>query len=294
MFDRRLWSRNFVLINLCVALASFTNFSYIYILPVHVLRIGGTNTDVGLMGAGLTAFGLLTRLVMSPLIDRWGRKPMLMLGIGLYAANSLGYWILRDSVACMIIMRCVSGFSQGILFPVPPTCVSDVSPRDRLVDALGIFGISSALPAIFRHDAVPGRRRRDWRGSVRPDGGARRISAYFPHCGRCRRNSDSGFPERPLRGVTETSGLSGNFRKARQFPVSRPGSGEKSYSLYKFDTYQGKARRFAGGACAPFAGFSCLVENHVKIGEPEFPVNTFFTVSSLFGHAPCSDKNLRR
>ncbi len=149
MFDRRLWNRNFVLINLCAALASFTNFSYIYILPVHVLRIGGTNTDVGLMGAGLTAFGLLTRLVMSPLIDRWGRKPMLMLGIGLYAANSLGYWILRDSVACMIIMRCVSGFSQGILFPVPPTCVSDVSPRDRLVDALGIFGISSALPAIL-------------------------------------------------------------------------------------------------------------------------------------------------
>ena len=38
MFDRRLWNRNFVLINLCVALASFTNFSYIYILPVHVLR----------------------------------------------------------------------------------------------------------------------------------------------------------------------------------------------------------------------------------------------------------------
>ncbi len=149
MFDRRLWNRNFVLINLCTALASFTNFSYIYILPVHVLRIGGTNTDVGLMGAGLTAFGLLTRLVMSPLIDRWGRKPMLMLGICLFAATSLGYWILRDSVACMIIMRCVSGFSQGILFPVPPTCVSDVSPRERLVDALGIFGISSALPAIL-------------------------------------------------------------------------------------------------------------------------------------------------
>lgn len=72
-----------------------------------------------------------------------------MLGISLFAANSLGYWLLRDSVASMIIMRCVSGFSQGILFPVPPTCVSDVSPRDRLVDALGIFGISSALPAIL-------------------------------------------------------------------------------------------------------------------------------------------------
>ncbi len=149
MFDRRLWSRNFILINLCSVFASFTNFAYIYILPVHVLRIGGTNTDVGLMGAGLTALGLLTRFTLSPLIDRWGRKPMLMAGVCLFALNSLGYWLLRGSVTGIILMRCFSGISQGIFFPVPPTCISDVSPKDRLVDALGIFGISSALPAIL-------------------------------------------------------------------------------------------------------------------------------------------------
>ncbi len=70
--------------------------------------------------------------------------------------------------------------------------------------------------------------------------------------------------------MTETSGPSGNFRKVRQLPVSRSGSVEKSYSLYQFDTYQGKTRRFAGGACAPFAGFSCLVENYVKISKYAF------------------------
>ncbi len=149
MFDRRLWSRNFVFINLCTALASFTNFAYIYILPVHVLRIGGTNTDVGLMGAGMTVIGLLTRFALSPLIDRIGRKPMLMAGVCLFAVNSLGYWLQRDSVTGILLMRCFSGFSQGIFFPVPPTCISDISPREKLVDALGVFGISSALPAIL-------------------------------------------------------------------------------------------------------------------------------------------------
>ncbi len=149
MFDRRLWNRSFILINVCVMFASFTNFAYIYILPVHMLRIGGANTDVGLMGAGLTAFGLITRLALSPLIDRWGRKPMLMLGVCLFTVNSLGYWLLRDSVTGIILMRCISGISQGIFFPVPPTCISDVSPKEKLVDALGIFGIASALPAIL-------------------------------------------------------------------------------------------------------------------------------------------------
>ena len=144
-----LWSRNFIIINLCVMFASFTNFAFIYILPVHMLRIGGTNSRVGLMGAGLTIVGLVTRLTIAPKIDTWGRKPMLVLGGILFAVNALGYFLLRDSIPGIIVMRCFSGFSQGILFPVPPTIVSDISPKDKLVDGLGYFGIASSLPAIF-------------------------------------------------------------------------------------------------------------------------------------------------
>ncbi|MBQ1368959.1 MAG: MFS transporter [Firmicutes bacterium] len=149
METKKLWSRNFFCINLCVIFASFTNFAYIYVLPVHMLRIGGSATNVGLMGAALTIVGLITRLTLSPLIDRWGRKPMLVLGGILFALNSLGYLLLKDMVWGVILMRCISGFSQGILFPVPPTIVSDISPKEKLVDALGYFGIASSLPAIF-------------------------------------------------------------------------------------------------------------------------------------------------
>lgn len=117
MGKSRLWSKNFILINLCVTFASFTNFAFIYILPVHMLRIGGSNSQVGWMGFGLTAVGLLTRLTIAPKIDTWGRKPMLVLGGALFAINALGYYILRDSVPGMILMQCVSGFSQGILSP---------------------------------------------------------------------------------------------------------------------------------------------------------------------------------
>ena len=46
-------------------------------------------------------------------------------------------------------MRCFSGFSQGIFFPVPPTCIADVSPKEKLVDALGILGMASAFPAML-------------------------------------------------------------------------------------------------------------------------------------------------
>lgn len=145
----RLWSRNFILINLCVIFASFTNFAYIYVLPVHMLRIGGTQTEIGVMSAALTLVGLATRLTLAPLIDRWGRRPMLLLGGILFSACSVGYLLLKDFVWGVILMRCFSGFAQGIFFPVPPTVVSDISPKDRLVDALGYFGIASSLLVIF-------------------------------------------------------------------------------------------------------------------------------------------------
>ena len=149
METKKLWSRNFIFINLCVIFASFTNFAYIYVLPVHMLRIGGSNTDVGLMGAALTIVGLVTRLALAPQIDRWGRKPMLLLGGFLFALTSLGYLLLKDLVWGVLLMRCFSGFAQGILFPVPPTIVSDIAPKGKLLDALGYFGIASSLPAIF-------------------------------------------------------------------------------------------------------------------------------------------------
>ena len=97
MHTGKLWSKNFILLNLCVMFASFTNFAYIYILPVHVLKIDGSNTDVGLMGTGLTLVGLVTRLTLAPLIDSWGRKKMLVLGVFLFTLNAFGYYLLRDS-----------------------------------------------------------------------------------------------------------------------------------------------------------------------------------------------------
>ena len=69
-----------------------------------MLRIGGTNSQVGAMGAGLTIVGLITRLTIAPKIDTWGRKPMLLLGGALFALNALGYYLLRDSIPGSVIL----------------------------------------------------------------------------------------------------------------------------------------------------------------------------------------------
>lgn len=144
MFSRRLWSRDFILILLVCSIASYTNSIFISLLPVYVLDLGGTNALTGMMMTGLTVLGMVTRMVVAPLIDNIGRKKLLVLGSGLYALNALAFCFTKD-LNILFILRVLHGFTQGIFFPVPPTMIADISPEDLLVDAIGFFGISSSL-----------------------------------------------------------------------------------------------------------------------------------------------------
>lgn len=144
LFSRRLWNRDFVLVLLISTLASYPNSIFISLLPVYVLDLGGTNTLTGLMMTGLTVLGMVTRVITAPLIDRLGRKRLLVLGSGLYALNAVLFCFTKD-LNTLFFLRVLCGFTQGVFFPVPPTMVSDIAPADLMVDAIGFFGISSSV-----------------------------------------------------------------------------------------------------------------------------------------------------
>jgi len=144
MFSRRLWNKDFILVLLVCSIASYTNSIFISLLPVYVLDLGGTNALTGMMMTGLTILGMATRVVVAPLIDKIGRKKLLVLGSGLYALNALAFCFTKD-LNVLFVLRVLHGFTQGIFFPVPPIMVADISPAELLVDAMGFFGISSSL-----------------------------------------------------------------------------------------------------------------------------------------------------
>lgn len=96
MFSRRLWNRDFILVLLVCSIASYTNSIFISLLPVYVLDLGGTNALTGMMMTGLTLLGMATRIIVAPLIDRIGRKKLLVIGSGLYALNALAFCFTKD------------------------------------------------------------------------------------------------------------------------------------------------------------------------------------------------------
>ena len=144
LFSRRLWSKDFILILLICTIASYPNSILISMLPVYVLDLGGSNTMTGMMMTCLTMLGMLTNVAVAPLIDKIGRKKLLLLGSGLYALNAILFCFTED-LSVLFALRVICGFTQGIFFPVPPIMAADNAPGDVLVDAMGLFGVAGSI-----------------------------------------------------------------------------------------------------------------------------------------------------
>ncbi len=142
--DKPLWSKDYILVLLAILFASLANGALIVILPVYIIQLGGNNALTGLMMAGMTLAGMMAKLIAGPLIDRVGRKKILVLGSSTFAINAILYCFVM-TIPGLFVLRILNGITQGIYFPVPPTIVADLAPKGRLVEGLGYFGIPPAL-----------------------------------------------------------------------------------------------------------------------------------------------------
>lgn len=142
----KLWTKDYIFLLAAVVFAAFTHNAFTVVFPVYILDIGGDNALTGFMLTGLMVAGIFTRLIFGPLIDRIGRKKILVIGSVAFALNTIAYCFVTD-LSVLFALRVFNGVSQGIFFPVPPTLVADISPKNRLVDAMGYFGIASSIGA---------------------------------------------------------------------------------------------------------------------------------------------------
>lgn len=100
----------------------------------------------------MTTAYLLCETIMIPiagkLSDIYGRKPLFLIGLGLFAVGSVAAGLSSDMIT-FIACRALQGVGGGILIPVATAAVADLySPRDRarMQGLLGaIFGVGSGI-----------------------------------------------------------------------------------------------------------------------------------------------------
>ncbi len=145
---QRLYTSSFVLL----FLMEFTIFVTFYMLlptvPLYIKELGGTNSTVGLVigiAGPIAAFGV-------PLyglgVDRWSRKGMAVLGLGINVVGAL-VMIIVVSPLMMLLPTILRRVGSGATGSATRTLILDIAPPSRRGEAMTNFATSHNIAIAF-------------------------------------------------------------------------------------------------------------------------------------------------
>jgi MFS family permease len=114
------------------------------LIPLYLITFGASSTVIGAFMAVFTVIATVMRVPIGLLIDRIGRKPFLLYGIGLFGIGNFGY-IWAPSIALMIPGRILHGLGWSGCTTAVATIAADIVPQARRGDMMGYAGMASSL-----------------------------------------------------------------------------------------------------------------------------------------------------
>lgn len=93
-------------------------------------------------------FNLIGAPLMAKLSDRYGRRVIYLIDIGLFAVGSLAV-ALAPSFGFLLVARALQGLSAGGIFPVASAVIGDTWPEESQGSALGLIGAVFGLAFII-------------------------------------------------------------------------------------------------------------------------------------------------
>uniref|UniRef100_UPI000D3CDBA9 Bcr/CflA family efflux MFS transporter n=1 Tax=unclassified Variovorax TaxID=663243 RepID=UPI000D3CDBA9 len=136
-----------LLLPLLLAAQPVATDSYLPALPAIAGELGSASTSLTLF---VLAFGF-AQLLCGPLADRFGRRPVLLAGLGCYALAALG-GALAPNVALLAGWRTLQGFSMAAILVCARAAVRDLYPAHegphvmaRGLTGLGVVGLMAPL-----------------------------------------------------------------------------------------------------------------------------------------------------
>lgn len=140
----KLWTRNFILalvITIGVNLACNLLLSTI---SIYAKQITNVDTYAGIMTGAFTLAALFIRIVAGKMLDKIGRKKVLMLGAGITVLSTIAY-LLTNNIYIIIFLRVMQGIGFGISSTAVATIVTDVTPESRMLEGIGYSGVGITI-----------------------------------------------------------------------------------------------------------------------------------------------------
>jgi predicted MFS family arabinose efflux permease len=103
--------------------------------------LGAGNVAIGLVVGAFSLSAFFLRPWVGGLGDRWGRRPLMLVGASLFAASVLAY-PLASSPAVLAALRLLTGAGEAFFFVGAVTAVFDLAPPERRGEAISFASLA--------------------------------------------------------------------------------------------------------------------------------------------------------
>jgi EmrB/QacA subfamily drug resistance transporter len=117
-------------------------------IPVLRDSFGVDNRQVGLVMSVFVLFSLCSTALMANLSDRYGRRPVYLASVSLFALGSL-LIALSPRFWMLIASRAIQGIGAGGITPTASAVVGDVFPPEQRGRALGLIGATYGMAFVL-------------------------------------------------------------------------------------------------------------------------------------------------
>ena len=103
--------------------------------------LGAGNVAVGLVVGAFSLSAFFLRPWVGGLGDRWGRRPLMLVGASLFATSVVGY-MLASSPEVLAVLRLLTGAGEAFFFVGAVTTITDLAPAQRRGEAMSLASLA--------------------------------------------------------------------------------------------------------------------------------------------------------
>lgn len=140
----KLWTKDFTWIIVINFLVFLNHLMILSTFPFYIEYLGGTEAQAGLAAALFSIVAVVFRPIIGWMLDNGKRKLILVIGLCGMLLMPIGYLVL-SSMLLAFVCRMLHGASLAFSNTSTSTIATDIIPKQRFAEGMGMFGLATAL-----------------------------------------------------------------------------------------------------------------------------------------------------